>query len=233
MASIRSSLADLPAPRTGNAQRHRLLDVLTTALTATICGAESCVDFADFARDREALFRDFLEPPGGLPSHDTFSRLFRLPEARLPGLGMTGMVEATTTRDGRASTLRRFHRGRSQWAPCGSPPPCAPIGGSRTACTGCWMSASTRTAPETDATMERKISPRSASSPSTSCAPPDPAPPSEASANAPAGPTNSPDPSSAECDSPGRTGQTTWRRSTGMTTLPCRGTDPGMKGERP
>jgi hypothetical protein len=54
------------------------LDVLTIALTATIRGAKSRVDFADFARDREALFRDFLALPGGPPSHDTFSRLFRL-----------------------------------------------------------------------------------------------------------------------------------------------------------
>ncbi len=78
MLSFWASFADLPDPRTGNAQRHNLLDLLTIALTAMICGAESCVDFADFARDREALFRDFLELPGGLPSHDTFSRLFRL-----------------------------------------------------------------------------------------------------------------------------------------------------------
>jgi hypothetical protein len=75
--SIRASFADLPDPRTGHAQRHKLLDVLTIALTATICGAERCVDFADFARDREPLFRGFLELPGGLPSHDTFSRLVR------------------------------------------------------------------------------------------------------------------------------------------------------------
>jgi hypothetical protein len=75
MLSIWSSLAELPDPRSGNARRHKLLDVLTIALTASICGAESCVDFA---RDREALFREFLELPGGLPSHDTFSRLFRL-----------------------------------------------------------------------------------------------------------------------------------------------------------
>lgn len=78
MLSIWSSLAELPDPRRGNARRHKLLDVVTIALTASICGAESCVDFADFARDREALFRDFLELPGGLPSHDTFSRVFRL-----------------------------------------------------------------------------------------------------------------------------------------------------------
>jgi predicted transposase YbfD/YdcC len=52
--------------------------LLTIALTASVCGAESCVDFADFARDRETLFRSFLSLSGGLPSHDTFSRLFRL-----------------------------------------------------------------------------------------------------------------------------------------------------------
>ena len=78
MLSIWSSFADLPDPRSGNAQRHNLLDLLTIASTATVCGAESCVDFADFARDREELFRDFLALPGGLPSHDTSSRLFRL-----------------------------------------------------------------------------------------------------------------------------------------------------------
>jgi predicted transposase YbfD/YdcC len=65
-------------PRTGNALRHDLLEVLTIALTAAICGAETCVDFADFAVDREALFRSFLKLENGLPSHDTFSRLFRL-----------------------------------------------------------------------------------------------------------------------------------------------------------
>lgn len=63
-------------------QRHpaQLVEVLTIALVASICGAESCVDFADFARDRERLFREFLTLEHGLPSHDTFSRLFRLLE---------------------------------------------------------------------------------------------------------------------------------------------------------
>jgi predicted transposase YbfD/YdcC len=78
MASVWSHLSTIPDPRCGNARRHKLLDVLTIALVASVCGAESCVDFADFARDREALFREFLELPGGMPSHDTFSRVFRL-----------------------------------------------------------------------------------------------------------------------------------------------------------
>lgn len=78
MGWLDACFAELPDPRTGNARRHELLEVLTIALVASICGAESCVDFADFARDREALFRDFLKLENGLPSHDTFSRLFRL-----------------------------------------------------------------------------------------------------------------------------------------------------------
>ncbi|WP_460926178.1 ISAs1 family transposase, partial [Novispirillum itersonii] len=68
----------LPDPRTGNATRHDLLEILTIALTATVCGAESCSDFADFAVDREDLFREFLRLEHGVPSHDTFSRIFRL-----------------------------------------------------------------------------------------------------------------------------------------------------------
>ena len=68
----------LPDPRTGNAKRHDLLEILTIALTATVCGADSCSDFADFAVDREYLFREFLRLENGVPSHDTFSRVFRL-----------------------------------------------------------------------------------------------------------------------------------------------------------
>ena len=94
---IWSSFADLPDPRTGNAQRQNLLDLLTLALTATICGAESCVDVADFARDREVLFRDFLElecaPLGGQLSSGCFDRLpgvlvFELRGAEIAQSGM-------------------------------------------------------------------------------------------------------------------------------------------------
>jgi hypothetical protein len=69
---------DLPDPRRGNAQRHDLLELLTIALAATLCGAESCVDFELFSRSKEPFLREFLTLEGGIPSHDTFSRLFRL-----------------------------------------------------------------------------------------------------------------------------------------------------------
>jgi predicted transposase YbfD/YdcC len=83
MASLIDILGEIPDPRRGNAQRHELLDILTIALVASVCGAESCVDFAEFAEDRVVLLREFLRLENGLPSHDTFSRVFRLldPEA--------------------------------------------------------------------------------------------------------------------------------------------------------
>ena len=78
MGWLDACFGELPDPRTGNATRHDLIEVVTIALVASVCGAENCVDFADFARDREPLFREFLKLENGLPSHDTFSRLFRL-----------------------------------------------------------------------------------------------------------------------------------------------------------
>ena len=72
----------LPDPRAGNA-RHELLDVLFVALAAVLCGAESCADMADFGQSKEGLLRLVLRLEHGIPSHDTFSRVFRLlePEA--------------------------------------------------------------------------------------------------------------------------------------------------------
>ena len=65
------TLGEIPDPRRGNAQRHELLDILAIALVAAVCGAENCVDFAEFAEDRETLLREFLSLKNGLPSHDT------------------------------------------------------------------------------------------------------------------------------------------------------------------
>lgn len=78
MPSLITILRQVPDPRTGNARRRELLDLLMIALTASICGCESCVDFANFAEDREEPLREFFSLPNGVPSHDTFSRLFRL-----------------------------------------------------------------------------------------------------------------------------------------------------------
>jgi predicted transposase YbfD/YdcC len=67
----------LPDPRADNA-RHELLEVLFVALAAVLCGAESCADMADFGQSKEELLRHVLRLEHGIPSHDTFSRVFRL-----------------------------------------------------------------------------------------------------------------------------------------------------------
>jgi len=69
---------DLVDPRTGNAQRHDLLEMLLIALAATLSGAETSVDMALFGQAKEPVLRGWLRLEGGIPSHDTFSRLFRL-----------------------------------------------------------------------------------------------------------------------------------------------------------
>ncbi len=54
------------------------MEILLIALAASLCGAEGCVDMALFGRAKAPLLRRFLRLEGGIPSHDTFSRIFRL-----------------------------------------------------------------------------------------------------------------------------------------------------------
>jgi len=78
MDTLFACFKEVPDPRTGNAGRHELLEILVIALCAVLCGAETAVDMADFAKDKEPILRNFLKLKHGVPSHDTFSRVFRL-----------------------------------------------------------------------------------------------------------------------------------------------------------
>ncbi len=72
----------LEDPRADNAQ-HDLVEVLFIALLASLCGARDCTAMAVFGRAKEPLLRSILSLPHGVPSHDTFARIFRMldPEA--------------------------------------------------------------------------------------------------------------------------------------------------------
>jgi predicted transposase YbfD/YdcC len=67
-------LDEVPDPRRYNSQ-HALTDLLFVALAAVLCGAKSCTDMAMFAEGRLELLRQFVPLRGGVPSHDTFSRV--------------------------------------------------------------------------------------------------------------------------------------------------------------
>jgi predicted transposase YbfD/YdcC len=74
--SITAHFAALPDPRVERTREHQLLDILTIALCAVICGADGFVGMVTFAEAKERWLRGFLALPGGLPSHDTFGRVF-------------------------------------------------------------------------------------------------------------------------------------------------------------
>lgn len=67
----------LEDPRSGNAALHDFQELLMIALCCVLCGGQGAVDMALFAEAKEPFLRSFLTLANGLPSHDTFSRLFR------------------------------------------------------------------------------------------------------------------------------------------------------------
>lgn len=77
MGRFATCFAELEDPRDDNA-RHDLHEILMIALCAMLCGAEDCSDMAAFGRAKERFLRQFLTLRHGIPSHDTFSRVFRL-----------------------------------------------------------------------------------------------------------------------------------------------------------
>ena len=68
---------ELPDPREDNS-RHKLIDIITIVLCASICGAEKWNDIEIFGIAKESWFRKYLKLPHGIPSHDTFGRVFSL-----------------------------------------------------------------------------------------------------------------------------------------------------------
>jgi predicted transposase YbfD/YdcC len=77
MEEFAAAFAALDDPRTGNAKRHLLLEILLIALGTLLSGGTSCADMAVFGRAKRAFLAEFLTLPHGIPSHDTFSRIFR------------------------------------------------------------------------------------------------------------------------------------------------------------
>ena len=127
METLISIFREIRDPRDFTA-RHDLPAMLFVALAATLCGAKSCVDFADFAAAHEDELAEIVDLGHGAPSHDCFSRLFRLldPEematafarfakALREGLGL-GPAKGVVAVDGKR--LRRgYERGRAFMPP--------------------------------------------------------------------------------------------------------------------
>lgn len=76
ISRIMTHCSDLPDPRQPLGKRHVLSDMLVIAICAVICGAEGWCQVAEFGRSKRSWFAMFLQLPHGIPSHDTFGRVF-------------------------------------------------------------------------------------------------------------------------------------------------------------
>lgn len=68
--------AQLNDPRVERTRVHQLIDIVTIALCAAIAGCDSWVEVEEFGKAKQHWFARFLKLPGGIPSHDTFGRVF-------------------------------------------------------------------------------------------------------------------------------------------------------------
>src|SRR5437764_12984051 len=77
-ASILEHFAALPDPRRDHGKVHLLDEIVFMAICAVLCGADSWQEIADYAASKIDWLKTFLTLPGGVPSHDTFRRVFCL-----------------------------------------------------------------------------------------------------------------------------------------------------------
>ena len=78
VGAIGKHFSKVSDPRIERTKRHKLLDIICIAICAVICGADNWVEVENFGQQKLVWLRTFLELPNGIPSHDTFGRVFAL-----------------------------------------------------------------------------------------------------------------------------------------------------------
>ena len=114
LRDLASIFAQVEDPRIERTKLHRLRDIMILAICGIICGAEGWVEIEEFGKAKEAFFQDWLALPNGIPSHDTFGRVFALIDpAQFEASflqwvrGISKTVKGVVAIDGK--TLRRSH----------------------------------------------------------------------------------------------------------------------------
>jgi predicted transposase YbfD/YdcC len=77
-ASVLEHFAALPDPRRDHGKVHMLDEIVFMSISAVLCGADSWQEIADYSQSKYDWLKTFLTMPGGVPSHDTFRRVFCL-----------------------------------------------------------------------------------------------------------------------------------------------------------
>jgi len=111
---LESIFAQVEDPRMERTKLHRLRDIIILAMCGVLCGADGWVEIEEFGKAKEAFFTELLDLPNGIPSHDTFGRVFALIDPKqfeasfvqwVQGISRT--VTGVIAIDGK--TLRRSH----------------------------------------------------------------------------------------------------------------------------
>jgi len=114
-SSLRAHFAALPDPRVDRTKRHQLLDIVTIAICAVLCGADTWVDVEGWGKAKLGWLRAWLDLPHGVPSHDTFGRVFAaLDPAAFEACFLAWVRDLATTAPGDVvaidgKTARRSH----------------------------------------------------------------------------------------------------------------------------
>ena len=74
--SLAEHLEDLEDPRVARTKFHQLSDIIVIAVCAVICGADDWVETEEFGHAKRDWLEAMLGLPNGIPSHDTFGRVF-------------------------------------------------------------------------------------------------------------------------------------------------------------
>ena len=113
--SLKENFSDCEDPRRDLGKDHLLIDIIVIGILAVICGADDYVGMAEFGVDQEAWLRTFLELPNGIPSHDTFGRVFaRIKPAEFQRCFLNWVRSVAQLTEGEivaidGKTLRRSH----------------------------------------------------------------------------------------------------------------------------
>src|ERR1700730_3575202 len=114
LRDLESLFAQVEDPRMERTKLHRLRDIIILAICGVICGAEGWAEIEEFGKAKEAFFTDLLDLPNGIPSHDTFGRVFALIDPKQFEASFVEWVQGISQRvqgviaiDGK--TLRRSH----------------------------------------------------------------------------------------------------------------------------
>ena len=82
LEAIEEHFSKVNDPRIDRRKEHKLIDMIVIAICAVICGAEGWTDIENFGNSKLPWLKTFLELPNGIPSHDTFGRVFSMLDAQ-------------------------------------------------------------------------------------------------------------------------------------------------------